>query len=125
MTRVNDTQVRAELRSVMTRHRMDLNKTSFVCARGIVRMMGELRRQQEHSAHPIHHTDVEALELDMSKVRGVVRIHMDLKEWQRDGSGQWSDRARPTRTPSIITPTPAEPGDAALDGEGGGPEILG
>ncbi len=122
---VNDTHVRAELRSVMTRHRLDLTKTSFVCARGIVRMMGELRRQREYAAHPIHHTDVEALEQEMSRVRGVVRIHMDLQDWQRDGSGQWSDTARPTRTPSIITATPAEPGDAAQDGEGGGPEILG
>lgn len=96
MTRANDTQVRSELRSVMTRHRLDLTKTSFVCARGIVRMMGALRRQWEHARQPIHHSDVEALEQDMSRVRGVVRIYMDLKDWQRDGSGQWSD-TRPVK----------------------------
>lgn len=88
MERANDTQIRAGLRSVMARRRLDANATSITCARGIVRMLGELRHQGAF-AHPVGREEVEALENDIRGVRGVVRVHFDLANWRQLADGRW------------------------------------
>jgi len=87
---LSDTQIRANLRNVMNHHKVDLNKTSFVCARGVVRMVGELAKQQAFSGQELNSSDVELLERDIANQRGVVRVHMELKNWLRAESGTWS-----------------------------------
>lgn len=82
----------------MSYHRIDLTKTSFICAGGIVRMTGDLQRQAAYGSLPIHGTDVESLEKDINRVKGVVRVHMDLQGWRRGAFGEWKPiekRARP------------------------------
>ena len=92
MENLSDTQIRANLRTVMNHHKVDLTKTSFVCTRGIVRMVGELARQQAYGTLPLHANDVELLERDLSCQRGVVRVHMEFKNWLRESSGEWKER---------------------------------
>jgi len=89
MDRLSDTQIRAGLRNTLVRHRIDLNKTSFVCARGVVRMIGELLHQREYANAPVRPVEVEALERDLNHVRGVQRVHFDLSNWDRLDSGEW------------------------------------
>lgn len=88
----SDAQIRAELRAVMTRHRLDLSKTSFLCTRGVVRMTGELQRLRAYGNHPVVSSDVELLEQDLARVRGVVRVYIDVKSWQREVCGVWRSK---------------------------------
>jgi len=90
---LTDTQIRANLRTVLTRHGIDPNKTSFVCARGIVRLLGDLEHQGKHSAKPVDAGEVEAIEQELQRVRGVKRVHMDLRSWRRRDDG-WEHTGR-------------------------------
>ena len=97
MDRLSDTQIRAGLRNIMSYHRIDLNKTSFICAGGIVRMTGDLQRQAAYGSLPISGLDVESLEKDINRVKGVVRVHMDLRGWRRGAFGEWKMIDKPAR----------------------------
>ncbi len=93
----------------MNHHKVDLTKTSFVCTRGVVRMVGELARQAAHSNKALSASDVECLEQDLARLRGVVRVHMDLKNWLRQSEGTWQERGngprfKPVEEPSEETP---------------------
>jgi len=104
--KLSDTQIRANLRSVMNHHHVDLNKTSFVCAKGVVRMVGEIAKQQAFAAQALNSNDIEALEKDMTSMRGVVRVHMDLKNWLRQSTGSWLEKNG--KPPATEEPTEAE-----------------
>ena len=97
MENLSDTQIRANLRSVLAHHKVDLNKTSFVCTRGVVRMVGELEKQQAFATQGLSSGDVESLEQDLSRVRGVIRVHMEFKNWLRETSGSWKEKGRPKK----------------------------
>ncbi len=94
---LSDSQIRAELRSVMTRHRFDVSKTSFVCVRGVVRMSGELQRLRAYATNHVVSTDLELLEQDLARVRGVVRVYIDVKGWQREVCGSWRNKVPRSR----------------------------
>ncbi len=86
---LSDTQIRSNLRGVLTKHSIDMSKTQFVCAKGIVRMLGELQRQGQNAGAPITPTQLEALEHEIGATRGVKRVHYDLRNFQRAESGHW------------------------------------
>ena len=107
---LSDTQIRASLRTVMAKHRIDLNKTSFSCTRGIVRMLGELKHQGSYASKPVHVAEIEALEHDVNHLRGVVRVYFDLANWRRLESGEWCP-AEESRSPLLRNS--ADVGEAA------------
>ena len=97
--RLTDTQIRAGVQSLMARHGIDMNKTSVICARGVVRMMGELRRQGSvEGERPVEPSQVEAFEHDLHSMRGVVRVFFDFANWRRIGLGQWEPIRRVFRS---------------------------
>lgn len=55
-------------------------------------MVGELAKQQAFASQPLNSGDVECLEKDMSNLRGVVRVHMDLKNFLRESTGSWKEK---------------------------------
>lgn len=97
---VSDTQVRANLRAVLTRHRIDLSKASFFCARGVVRMLGELRRHGASSATGVELGEIEAIERDIQGLKGVTRVHFDLSNWNKLSNGRWKPVLRDRRRPA-------------------------
>ena len=108
---LSDTQIRASLRSVMAKHRLDLNKTSFSCTRGTVRILGELKHQGAYASTPVHQAELEALEYDVTHTRGVVRVYFDLSNWRRLESGEWQPTEE-SRSPVLRR---AEAQGSALD----------
>lgn len=97
MERLSDTQIRAKLRYVMSHHRIDLNKTNFVCTRGVVRVTGDLERQNAYASQPMNGLEVASIEQELGHVRGVVRVHFDVANWQREGLGDWKPRGKRAR----------------------------
>ena len=90
MKELNDTQIRANLRTVLAKHRIDMTTTAFVCTRGIVRLNGELEHQGAVSSVEMRTGELEAFEHDIQDVRGVQRVYFDLSNWRRLASGQWA-----------------------------------
>ncbi len=90
MKELNDTQIRANLRTVLAKHRIDMTKTAFICTRGVVRLNGELEHQGAVSSVEMRMGELEAFEHDIQDVRGVQRVYFDLSNWRRLASGQWA-----------------------------------
>ncbi len=86
---LTDTQIRAGLRAVLTRHHVDLSKTSFSCARGVVRLLGELRRHGVGPTQSLELGEMDTLERELGAVKGVARVHFELANWRRLASGEW------------------------------------
>lgn len=86
MHKLSDTQIRANLRSVLTETGFDPNKTNFICTRGVVRLRGDLI--SIHDA-PVHPQQVDDLEHTLRRSRGVVRVHFHLRNWERLPTGVW------------------------------------
>lgn len=84
---LSDTQIRADLRSVLTESGIDPNKTSFICARGVVRLLGEIL--ELHTQDPVQPTKIDELEQSIRNTKGVKRVHFNLTNWERVGSGKW------------------------------------
>lgn len=90
MDRITDTHIRAGLRTVLARHRVDLTKTQFFCTRGVVRMTGELSPVgAEARRMTLSLCAVEAFEHDVTRVKGVERVHFDFANWRRLDNGEW------------------------------------
>ena len=87
--KASDTQIRAGLRSVLTRHRVDLNKTSFFCAGGVVRMLGEMQRFGTNADANLDLGEMEVIEHEIQNVKGVLRVHFDLANMRKLSNGQW------------------------------------
>ncbi len=90
MKELNDTQIRASLRTVLAKHRIDMAKTSFICTRGVVRLNGDIEHQGAVSGVDMRTGELEAFEHDIQDVRGVNRVYFDLANWRRLASGQWT-----------------------------------
>ena len=105
----SDQEVNRGVRSVLSRHWVDLTKTNFASRRGIVRLMGELQRLGPESSRPMEPQNLETLDSELRRVRGVDRVHFDLANWSKNEEGEW-----------VLTddePPPALPADM----DGGGP----
>ena len=83
---LNDTQIRANLRSVLTESGIDANKTSFTCTGGIVRMLGKLLGIGDAE---VRGSQVDELERSIRRSRGVQRVHFNLENWEREPTGEW------------------------------------
>jgi transposase len=86
---LNDPEINQGVRQVLTRNWFDLSKTNFASRRGIVRMMGELKklgRDKDAKLEPAH---LEQLDCELRRLKGVERVHFDLANWQRNEEGEW------------------------------------
>jgi len=95
----SDHEINRGVRSVLTRHWVDLSKTAFASRRGIVRVMGEMRRMGPESDKPLDPTNLEVIDSELRRVNGVARVHMDLINWRKNAGGDWEpvgqDRPEP------------------------------
>ena len=85
----SDQEINCGVRSVLSRHWVDLSKTNFASRRGIVRLMGELRRLGAESSKPLEPQNLEALDSEIKRLRGVDRVHFDLANWRKNSEGEW------------------------------------
>jgi len=77
------------VRSVLTRHWVDLTKTSFLSRRGILRMTGELQRLGAAASTKVQPTALETLDQELKRVRGVRHVYYDFANWRRSEDGEW------------------------------------
>jgi hypothetical protein len=85
----SDQEINRGVRSVLSRNWLDLSKTNFASRRGIVRLMGELRRLGAESSKPLEPHNLDALDSEIKRLRGVDRVHFDLRNWRRNSEGEW------------------------------------
>jgi hypothetical protein len=87
MDDLSDTQIRANLRSVLAEAGIDPNKTTFTCTSGTVRLLGDLL--DIHRGEPVRSAQVSAVESSIRRTKGVRRVHLHLEHWERSPSGEW------------------------------------
>ena len=85
----NDPEINQGVRQVLTRNWFDLTKTNFASRRGIVRMMGELKKLGREKDSKLEAAHLEQLDRELNRLKGVERVHFDLANWQRDEEGGW------------------------------------
>lgn len=85
----SDQDINRGVRSVLTRHWVDLTKTSFLSRRGILRMTGELQRLGAASSTTAQPTALETLDQELKRVRGVRHVYYDFANWRRSEDGEW------------------------------------
>ena len=83
---LSDTQIRADLRSVLTESGIDANKTAFTCTGGIVRLLGKPLGHGERNVQP---SQIDDLEQTIRRSRGVQRVRFNLDDWERKPTGEW------------------------------------
>ncbi|MFT5048728.1 MAG: hypothetical protein ACI8QZ_000115 [Chlamydiales bacterium] len=103
MDNLSDTQIRSDLRTLLTESGIDPNRVSLICAGGTVRLHGELKSIYEA---PVRSSQVDGLEQSMRRSRGVKRVHVHVENFERLPTGEWQSkdgevrRERPLRLPS-------------------------
>ena len=97
---------------MLNRHWVDLTKTAFASRRGIVRLMGEVRRMGPGGQEPLAPTSLEAIDSELRRVTGVHRVHYDLANWRKRSDGAWER----------IDGTPRHTGSSGQGADGGEPD---
>lgn len=88
MNHVADTEIRSEIRSLLTRHRVDQQRLQVRITSGTVRMSGELAYHGS-GIQGMGPASLEALEHDVCLARGVKNAYFDLVNWRRLSTGAW------------------------------------
>ena len=88
MTEINDTAIRASIRSTLTQLHIDVQFLAISSARGVVRITGDLKRNTADAA-PIRATMLEDYERELKRVKNVRRIHLNPDNWRKGPSGSW------------------------------------
>ena len=91
---VSDTEIRSEVRSLLNRQRLDLQKLQIRVTGGTLRLGGELTFLGGGSGVAVPVGIVEGLEQDLKRVRGVKRTHLGFADWRRLSSGEWEHVGR-------------------------------
>ena len=82
-----DLELNSGVRTVLSRHWIDLTKTSFFARKGHVHLGGEVRVLGEARG-----TTAEALkstEAELRRLRDVKTVSFGFTNWVRDGGGSW------------------------------------
>ena len=104
MFTASDVSIRAVLRGILVRNRVDLNMINIGAFRGVIRLQGKIRRTRGGSDFTAE--ALENLERDVRFIRGVRRVYMDFNNWHRDQrSGCWE---RQEQTESHLECLPTE-----------------
>ena len=88
--------LRAEARSVLAKHRVELSLIRVAVFGSVIRVQGVLRRAAGHPE--MTHAAVQNLEQELRRVRGVQRIELHLSNWRREGS-EWRTLETPALEP--------------------------
>lgn len=118
--RVSNLETNCRVRSVLVRHRIDLRKIDFGSFRGIIRIRGILYRLCCGSHIDFTPYQIEKLESELVRIRGVTKVYFDLTNWKKDSTEQWQaveqrsqleiceDASRDTPTVFEVKVTPKE-----------------
>lgn len=112
---VSDTDIRADVRSHMARHRIDIQRAQFRVANGMVRMSGALYHLGGH-VQSVALSVVESLERDVLSTPGVRHGFFEFENWRRVDGGNWEPVKGMTtavpagegRAPRLMAPIPLE-----------------
>ncbi|HTF86989.1 MAG TPA: hypothetical protein VK843_01175 [Planctomycetota bacterium] len=94
-----DLELNCGIRSVLTRHWIDLSKTNFFVRRGHVHMSGEVsligvQRPSEDTAVALR-----AVESDVRRLQAIKSLSFDFTNWVRDDSGVWKCSRKKSEEP--------------------------
>ena len=84
-----DLELNCGVRAVLSRHWIDLTKTSFFARKGHVRLGGEVKvlgdaRKKESTADAL-----KATEAEIRRLRDVQTVSFEFTNWVRDSAGVW------------------------------------
>ena len=85
----SDFQINSRVRSLLARHWIDLKRVQVGSFRGTVRLAGELCRLGGESAGRHEPQLVETLDQEIRAIPDVERVHFEITNWKRTGTGQW------------------------------------
>jgi hypothetical protein len=95
MKHIADNEIRAEVRSLLVRQRVDQWRLQVRVAGGIVRITGELVFLR--GSDPTPPALVEGLERALNGTPGVKHTTIEVSNWKKPSGGEWKlveDRAR-------------------------------
>jgi hypothetical protein len=87
MKHVPDNEIRAEVRSLLVRQRVDQWRLQVRVTNGIVRVTGELVFLR--GSDPTPPALVEALERSLNTTAGVKRATLEVSNWSKPSGGEW------------------------------------
>lgn len=87
MKYVADNEIRAEVRSLLVRQRVDQWRLQVRVAGGIVRITGELIFLR--GSDPTPPSLVEGLERALNTTTGVKHTTIDVSNWRKPSGGEW------------------------------------
>jgi hypothetical protein len=87
MKHVPDNEIRAEIRSLLVRQRVDQWRLQVRVAGGIVRITGELVFLR--GSDPTPPSLVETLERSLLKTGGVKHATLEVSNWRKPSGGEW------------------------------------
>jgi len=105
----SDLQLNCGIRSVLSRHWIDLTKTSFYARRGHVHMTGEVQVVGARKGGQETADVLRAFELELKRLQAVRSVSFEFTNWVRDGAGVWICLDKKTPSPP---PGPAAGGRA-------------
>jgi hypothetical protein len=88
MKHVPDNEIRAEVRSLLVRQRVDQWRLQVRVAGGIVRITGELVFLR--GSDPTPPSLVDALERSLNATVGVKHTTLDVSNWKKPSGGEWT-----------------------------------
>lgn len=108
-----DLELNCGVRNVLTRHWIDLTKTSFYVRKGHVQMSGEIAvvgtsRPGQETAEAL-----KAFESDVRRLHEVKSVTFEFTNWVRNDSGAWVFRDRKKSSDQPPATTGGAPGEAA------------
>lgn len=87
MKYVADNEIRAEVRSLLVRQRVDQWRLQVRVSGGMVRINGELVFLR--GSDPTPPSLVEALERALCTTTGVKHVSIDVSNWKKPSGGEW------------------------------------
>ena len=98
---ISDTEIRCEVRSLVNRQRLDLQRLQIRITNGTLRLGGELAFLGGSSQTPVPAGTVQGLEQDLQRLRGVKHTFLGFADWRRLSSGEW-EPVRKRQAPTLI-----------------------
>ena len=86
---VQDLELNSGVRSVLSRHWIDLTKTSFYARKGHVHLGGEVAVIGAKNELAGTADALKATEAELRRLRDVKTISFEFTNWVRDGAGVW------------------------------------
>jgi hypothetical protein len=113
---VQDLELNSGVRSVLSRHWIDLTKTSFFARKGHVHLGGEVAVIGAGESQGTAET-LKATEAEIRRLRDVKTVSFEFTNWVRDGAGVWICLEKEADSPSGAADgnavTPANPGGSS------------